>query len=242
MRLPDVGSPGEIGTGAREPSGLRQPPPCEGPQPAKMSTTIGIVEDDAILRSSLAKLVEGARGFRCLAACASGEEALQNLPRLNPDVVLMDLNLPQMSGIECIRRLKEMLPATPVIVLTVYEDSEHIFRALKAGASGYLLKRSDPEEVLDAIRDARDGGAPMSSQIARRVVHSFHQPPPTGLNTAALTERETEILSFLSQGFANKEIADKMNISVPTVRTHLRHIYDKLHIRSRGEAIVKYLK
>lgn len=216
--------------------------PHDGTGTAKMSATVGIVEDDAILRSSLAKLVGGARGFRCVAACASGEEALQNLPRFKPGVVLMDLNLPQLSGIECIRRLKEILPTTPVIVLTVYEDSEHIFRALKAGASGYLLKRSDPEEVLDAIKDARDGGAPMSSQVARRVVHSFHEPTPTGLDTIALTERETEILSFLSQGFANKEIADRMNISVPTVRTHLRHIYEKLHIRSRGEAIVKYLK
>ena len=215
-------------------------PPCDGTQTVSMSTTVGIVEDDAILRSSLTRLIDGTRGFRCVAACADGEGALQNIPRLKPEVVLMDLNLPQMSGIECIRRLKELLPATPMIVLTVYEDSEHIFRALKAGASGYLLKRSDPEEVLAAINDARDGGAPMSSQIARRVVHSFHQPTPGGLDTTALTERESELLSLLSQGFANKEIADKLNISVPTVRTHLRHIYEKLHIRSRGEAIAKY--
>ena len=206
-----------------------------------MSTTVGIVDDDAILRSSLTKLVGGARGIRCVAACASGEEALQTLPRLNPHVVLMDLNLPQMSGIECIRRLKEILPATPIIVLTVYEDSEHIFRALKAGASGYLLKRAEAEDVLDAIKDAREGGAPMSSQIARRVVQSFHEPAP-GTDTAALTERESEILSFLSKGFANKEIAEKLAISVPTVRTHLRHIYEKLHVRSRTEAIVRYLR
>jgi DNA-binding NarL/FixJ family response regulator len=154
----------------------------------------------------------------------------------------MDLNLPQMPGTKCIRELKELLPATVVIVLTVYEDSEHIFRALKAGASGYLLKRSEPDEVLEAIRTAREGGAPMSSHVAHRVVSSFHEPEPAGLNTTSLTEREKDILTYLSKGFANKELADKLQISVPTVRTHLRHIYEKLHVRSRSEAIVKYLK
>jgi DNA-binding NarL/FixJ family response regulator len=207
-----------------------------------MVTTIGIVEDDSVLRKTLVRLVTETRSFRCVAACASGEEALQKLPPLKPEVVLMDLNLPQMTGIECIRRLKELAPETQVIVLTVYEDSEHIFQALKAGASGYLLKRSEPDEILEAIKNAREGGAPMSSQIARRVVHSFHEPTPAGLDTTTLTEREMEILSSLSKGFANKEIADKMNISVPTVRTHLRHIYEKLHVRSRAEAIVKYLQ
>jgi DNA-binding NarL/FixJ family response regulator len=207
-----------------------------------MNTTVGIVEDDAVLRKSLARLVGEARNMQCLAACATGEEALQKLPPLKPQVVLMDLNLPQMSGTECIRRLKALLPATQVIVLTVYEDSEHIFLALKAGASGYLLKRSEPDDVLEAIRNAREGGAPMSSQVAYRVVRSFHEPGPRGLDTTSLTEREKEILTFLSQGFANKELADKLQISVPTVRTHLRHIYEKLHVRSRAEAIVKYLK
>jgi len=204
-------------------------------------TSVGIVEDDAVLRQTLSRIIGDTRGFRCVAACATGEEALIELPVHQPAVVLMDLNLPQMSGIDCIRRLKELLPATPIIVLTVYEDSEHIFRALKAGANGYLLKRSEPEEVLTAIKDAREGGAPMSSQIARRVVLSFHEPAQSNADVA-LTDRENEILSFLSQGFANKEIADKMNISVPTVRTHLRHIYEKLHVRSRTEAVVKYLK
>lgn len=208
---------------------------------ADMITTVGIVEDDAILRQSLTRLIGAAHGIRCVAACATGEEAIEKLPAAKPDVVLMDLNLPQMSGTECIRRLKEFLPQTPVIVLTVYEDSEHIFRALKAGASGYLLKRSEPDQVLDAIKQAREGGAPMSSQIARQVVHSFHGPAPEGENVN-LTDRENEILALLSKGFANKEIADKLNISVPTVRTHLRHIYEKLHVRSRTEAIVKFLK
>jgi DNA-binding NarL/FixJ family response regulator len=206
-----------------------------------MITTVGIVEDDGVLRNTLARLINETAGFECVAACALGEEALQKLPGLNPEVVLMDLNLPKMSGIDCIRRLKELLPATPVIVLTVYEDSEHIFRALKAGACGYLLKRSEPEDVLVAIKDAREGGSPMSSQIARRVVISLHEPVHDTTGTT-LTDRENEILAFLSQGYANKEIADKMNITVPTVRTHLRHIYEKLHVRSRTEAIVKYLK
>ncbi len=242
MRLLTANSPGNAARVVLDAANTRQQEPCVRKQTAKMSTTVGIVEDDAILRSSLTKLVGAARGFRCVAACASGEEALQKLPPLKPEVVLMDLNLPQMSGTECIHRLKGLLASTQIIVLTVYEDSEHIFRALKAGASGYLLKRSDPEEVLEAIKNAREGGAPMSSQIARRVVHSFHEPTPTGLDTTALTDRETEILSCLSRGFANKEIADKMSISVPTVRTHLRHIYKKLHVRSRTEAIVKYLQ
>jgi DNA-binding NarL/FixJ family response regulator len=208
----------------------------------KTNVIVGIVEDDAVLRKSLARLVGEAHGMQNVIACASGEEALQKLPAFKPRVVLMDLNLPQMPGTECIRKLKDLLPATQVIVLTVYEDSEHIFRALKAGASGYLLKRSEPDEVLEAIKNASEGGAPMSSQVAQRVVHSFHEPAAAGLDTTTLTDREKEILTFLSKGFANKEIAEKMSISVPTVRTHLRHIYEKLHVRSRTEAIVKYLK
>jgi DNA-binding NarL/FixJ family response regulator len=207
---------------------------------AAMETTVGIVEDDLVLRNTLSKLIGRARGFRCVAACASGEEALEVLPRLKPAVVIMDLNLPRMTGIACIRQLSDLLPSTPIIVLTVYEDGEHIFSALKAGACGYLLKRCEPDEVLTAINEAREGGAPMSSQIARRVVASFHDPAASA-STATLTEREVQLLSFLSKGFANKEIADKMAISVPTVRTHLRHIYEKLHVRSRTEAIVKVL-
>jgi len=206
-----------------------------------MSITVGIVEDDLVLRDTLAKLIGGAAGFQCVAACASGEEALKVLPPLKPAVIVMDLNLPQMTGIECTRRLSTLLPSTPIIILTVYEDGELIFRALQAGASGYLIKRSKPDEVLNAIKEAAEGGAPMSSHIARRVVFSFRAPAATvsAADTAALTDREAELLAHLSQGFANKEIADKLNISVPTVRTHLRHIYEKLHVRSRGEAIVK---
>ena len=208
----------------------------------KANLTVGIVEDDSVLRKSLARLVGETYGAANVIACATGEEALERLPNARPQVVLMDLNLPQTPGIVCIRKLKDLVPATQVIVLTVYEDSEHIFRALKAGASGYLLKRSDPDEVLEAIKNASEGGAPMSSQVAQRVVRSFHEPSTGSIDTTTLTDREKEILDFLSKGFANKEIADKMNISVPTVRTHLRHIYEKLHVRSRSEAIVKYLK
>jgi len=204
-----------------------------------MSITVGIVEDDLVLRNTLARLIGGAAGFECVAACASGEEALKVLPPLKPAVIVMDLNLPQMTGIECTRRMSALLPATPIIILTVYEDGELIFRALQAGASGYLIKRSKPDEVLQAIKEAREGGAPMSSHIARRVVLSFRTPAPAAAGSPALTDREAELLTYLSQGFANKEIAEKLNISVPTVRTHLRHIYEKLHVRSRGEAIVK---
>lgn len=205
-------------------------------------TNVAIVEDDSVLRNSLEWLINETAGFRCVCACPAGEDAARRLPELQPQVVLMDLNLPDMSGIECIRKLKERLPKLHVIVLTVYEDSEHIFRALKAGASGYLLKRAGPENVLAAIKDARDGGAPMSSQIARRVVDSFHNPVPDEKEEMKLTERESEILALLSQGHSNKEIADKMSVTVSTVRTHLSHVYEKLHVRSRTEAIIKYLK
>lgn len=207
-----------------------------------MITNVAIVEDDAVLRQSLEWLLTQTEGFACAGTCRTGEEAVKLLPKLKPHVVLMDLNLPQMSGTECIRKLKEVMPKVPFIVLTVYEDSEHIFQALKAGASGYLLKRAGPESVLAAVKEAHEGGAPMSTQIARLVVDSFHQPLPADQQSVDLTEREKEILDCLSQGYANKEIAERMFISVPTVRTHLSHIYEKLHVRSRTEAIIKYLK
>ena len=194
-----------------------------------MNVTVGIVEDDAVLRKTLARLVEGEAGFLCVAACASAEEALERLPSLKPEVVLMDLNLPQMSGAECICRLKRALPSTQFIVLTVYEDSEHIFRALKAGASGYLLKRADPDEVLSAIRNLRSGEAPMSSQVARRLVQTFLTGP--GNSPAALTRGESEILAFLAKGYAHQEIADELSVSVPVIQGYLRQIYEKLHAR-----------
>jgi DNA-binding NarL/FixJ family response regulator len=204
--------------------------------------TVGIVEDNAIIRNSLIKLVGSTSGFCCVGACSSGEEAIEKLPGLKPQVVLMDIHLPRASGIECTHRLKELLPRTQILILTVYEDSESIFHALKAGASGYLLKRSEPEDIVDALKDIFEGGAPMTARIARKVVQSFSE-PAQGMNLAVkLTDREEEILSMLAKGYANKEIADKMSVSMSTVRTHLRHIYEKLHVRSRTEAVLKFLK
>jgi DNA-binding NarL/FixJ family response regulator len=204
--------------------------------------TVGIVEDDAIIRNSLTKLVGSTAGFHCAGACRSAEEALEKLPGLKPQVVLMDIHLPGASGIECTRRLKERLPGVHILILTVYEDSETIFNALKAGASGYLLKRSEPEDIVRALRDISEGGAPMTAQIARRVVQSFSEPAHGTILAVKLTEREEEILTLLAKGYANKEIADKMSIRLPTVRTHLQHVYEKLHVRSRTEAILKFLK
>jgi len=207
-----------------------------------MNTTVAIVEDDLVLRTTLARIIDDRPGFQCVAACASAEEALKKLPSLKPAVIIMDLNLPVMTGIECTRRMSASLPQTPIIILTMYEDGELIFRALQAGASGYLIKRSKSDEVLAAIKEAHEGGAPMSSHIARRVVQSFRAPPPSAdaaTVKAVLTERENDLLLYLSEGFSNKEIADKLNISMATARTHLRHIYEKLHVRSRTEAVVK---
>ena len=202
--------------------------------------TIAIVEDDAEFRTYLAECLEETLGYHCVCQCGSAEEAIRKIPPLRPDVVLMDINLPTVSGVECTRQLKKLCPSLQVLVLTVYEDSEHIFDALKAGASGYLLKRADPLQIVQAIQDAKQGGSPMSSQIARRVVQSFHEKtrplPPEG----DLSLRETEILHQLSKGYTSKEIADRLTISYNTVRKHLNHIYEKLHVRSRTEALIKY--
>jgi len=203
---------------------------------------VAIVEDDTVIRRSLSRIVDEARGMRCIAACATGEEALKELPDSHPEVVVMDINLPHMSGIECVRRLREQLPETQVLMLTVYEDSDSIFRALRAGAGGYLLKRCEPEQLLEGIRDILHGGSPMNSQIARKVVQAFRASEAAESLSLKLTEREAEVLDYLAKGYANKEIADKLGLSLPTVRSHLRSIYDKLHVRSRTEAVAKYLK
>ena len=203
--------------------------------------TVAIVEDNKDFRSTLARCVDEAPGYRCVCDCGTSEEALQKLPRLLPDVVLMDIHLPNMSGVECTRRLKELCPSIQILMLTVYEDNERVFGALKAGAGGYLLKRADPAEILRAIQDVKQGGAPMSSQIARRVVQSFRENPGNSTKTDKLSAREEEILQQLSKGYSSKEIADRLSVSVNTVRTHLQHIYEKLHVRSRTEAVVKFL-
>ena len=206
-------------------------------------TEVAIVEDNAALGSGLRKIVESAADFRCLGVWTSAEEALKKVDAFRPQVVLMDINLPGMSGIEATARIKRFLPEIQVIMVTVYRDYDQIFAALKAGASGYLLKRSTPEEVRQAIRDVRSGGAPMSAEIARRVVEAFHQPlksPEAEAQEVKLSKRETEILELLTKGLANKEIADRLGISVETVRVHLRRVYEKLHVHSRTEAAMKF--
>jgi DNA-binding NarL/FixJ family response regulator len=206
------------------------------------STSVAIVEDHEALGEGLRRLVEGTPGCTCAGLFNNGEEALKIIPDLKPDVILMDINLPGMSGIELTARLKTKLPALHVIMVTIYRDHDRIFSALKAGACGYLLKRSTPAEVREAIHAVRAGGAPMSAEIARRVVEAFHQPasPVTGLDDVKLSRRETEILEKIAQGLANKEIADRLGLSVETVRVHLKRIYEKLHVRSRTEAALRY--
>jgi len=207
-----------------------------------MSISIAIVEDKRSFRSKLANYLNEAPGYHCAFACDSAEEAIKVIPRLLPDVVLMDIHLPSMSGVDCTRRLKDLCPSVQILILTVYEDNDRIFGALKAGASGYLLKRAEPADLLRAIQEVKSGGAPMSSQIACRVVQSFREPARDPLKDEKLSERETEILQELSKGYSSKEIGEHFSISVATVNTHLQHIYEKLHVRSRTEAVLRFLK
>jgi len=210
--------------------------------PIIMSIKVAIVEDNRSFRDKLSTYLNETKEYQCIGSFDSGEEAVKSIPKLLPDVVLMDIHLPKMSGVDCTRRLKELCPSVQILILTVYEDNDRIFGALKAGASGYLLKRADPADILDAIQDVRQGGSPMSSQIARRVVQSFHESVPDPQKKESLSQREEEILQQLSKGYSTKEIADRSSISVNTVRSHLRHIYEKLHVRSRTEAVLKFLK
>jgi len=211
-----------------------------------MPIIVAIVEDDDLVRESLAVLVGGAPGFSCVGAYASGEEALRHLPARQPDVVLMDIHLPGISGIECVRKLTALLPKTQTIMLTMYEDENAVFESLQAGAAGYLLKRTPHVQVLAAIDDVHQGGSPMSSAIARKVVQLARQAPGNGQAAAAglahLSPRETEILTHLAKGYRYKEIAEALSINIETVRTHLRRIYEKLRVGSRTEAVVKFLQ
>ena len=203
--------------------------------------SVAIVEDNAALGAGLRKIVESAPDFRCSGVWTTAEEALKKIDAFRPQVVLMDINLPGMSGIEATARIHQHLPEIHVIMVTVYRDHDPIFAALKAGASGYLLKRSTPEEIRQAIRDVRSGGAPMSAEIARRVVEAFHQPTQSAVpDEVKLSKRETEILEHLTKGLANKEIADRLDLSVETVRVHLRRVYEKLHVHARTEAAMKF--
>lgn len=202
---------------------------------------LALVEDVAEMRESWRQLINGLPGFRCVCTCASGREALRVLPVEAPDVIVMDIQMPGMTGIECTLRLKELLPKTPILILTVSADTQTVFRALEAGADGYLLKRSRPDQLQTAILEVLEGGAPMTSEIARRVVASFRDRAAKRDETAGLTPREEEVLGYLSKGFANKEIAVKMSVSYETVRDHLRNIYEKLHVHSRTEAVARFL-
>jgi DNA-binding NarL/FixJ family response regulator len=207
-----------------------------------MSIAVSIVEDNPQVRGSLAKLIDGAPGFRCVSRHGSAEDALAEIPKVMPEVVLMDINLPGINGVECVRRLKPQLPGVQIIMLTVYQNTEHIFNALTAGATGYMLKQTPPAELLAAIKEVHAGGSPMSSHIARKIVQSFQQPVPVaGSESASLSPREAEVLGLLAKGFLYKEIADQMKVSYATVHTHIRHIYEKLQVRSRTEAVAKHL-
>jgi DNA-binding NarL/FixJ family response regulator len=203
---------------------------------------VSIVEDDDWIRQNLARQIDHAGEFKCVGCYRSAEEALNDIPAQNPDVVLMDINLPRMNGIECVRKLKTLSSSIQIVMLTVYEDSDQIFNSLLAGASGYLLKRTPQAEILEAIEQVHRGGSPMSGHIARKVVQYWNNLGGATQELERLSKREKEILDHLAQGAAYKEIADMLSISIDTVRMHIKGIYSKLHVHSRGEAVAKYLR
>ena len=206
-----------------------------------MPIKVSIVEDNDQIREGLSVLINGSTGFQCVATYPTAENALKYLPAQKPDVVLMDIQLPGMSGIECVRELKRLLPELQIMMLTIYEDDDNVFKSIVAGASGYVLKKTPPSELMDAVSDLHNGGSPMSDRIARKVVQAFQQMGKSSRETENLTQRESEVLSYVAKGFQDKEIAEKFFLSSETVRTHLRNIYKKLHVRSRTEATLKYL-
>jgi DNA-binding NarL/FixJ family response regulator len=203
---------------------------------------VSIIEDDDWIRENLAAQIQQTNGFRCLGSYQDGEEALSHIQREVPDVVMMDINLPKMSGIDCVRKLKMLVPSVQVLMLTVYEDSDKIFDSLLAGASGYLLKRTPQSEIMDAIAEVHRGNSPMSGHIARKVVQYFNQRGSAEKEIQKLSKREREVLDQLAQGIPYKEIADVLVLSIDTVRMHIKGIYSKLHVHSRGEAVAKYLR
>jgi len=203
-------------------------------------TKVAIVEDSRSTRESLEAVVNLSSECRCVCACESAEEALLELPHHQPDIVLMDIHMPGMSGVKCVSLLKNLLPQVRVIMITVYRNPDLIFGALRAGACGYLLKRSTPEQILQAIRDAQEGGAPMTGEIAHQVIAYFQNQPPLEDGVEKLTSREREVLEFLAKGYSNKEIAARLSVSVAAIRWHLTHIYQKLHVQSRTQAVSRF--
>jgi DNA-binding NarL/FixJ family response regulator len=205
-----------------------------------MAIAVSIVEDDAQARRILAGWISRAAGFRLAGEWGDAESAVEKLVERNPNVVLMDINLPGMSGVEAVRKLKPSMPSTQFVMLTVYEDADHIYNALAAGATGYLLKQTPREELLGAVEEVHRGGSPMTSNIARKVVQSFKQISSGFSQGEELSPREQEVLDLLARGYLYKEIAERLNISVPTVNTYVRRMYEKLHVRSRAQAVAKY--
>ena len=204
--------------------------------------TVSIVDDEKELCESIATYVNGAPDFRCLSMYHSGEAALEHLPQDRPDVVLMDIHMTGMNGIECVERLKAKIPQMQIMMLTVYEDTDQIFKALEAGASGYMLKRLTPGKLLEAIRDVYGGGSPMSSSIARKVVASFQRAKRPDEEQAHFTSREQMVLDCFAKGLTYKQTAEHLNISIDTIRTYVRRIYEKLHVQSATEAVAKYMR
>jgi DNA-binding NarL/FixJ family response regulator len=205
-----------------------------------MNIHVALVEDHASYRESMAALLSSTPGFACVAACPNARAAIDRLPAARPEVILMDLHLPGGGGFDCIRTLRALLPQARILMLTIEEHASLVFAALRAGASGYLLKGSDPARVIAAIREIQSGGAPMSAAIARLVIESFHSASPRQSKLGALTSREVEVLEHLARGWTSKEIADELSLSLHTILTHVRHIYEKLHVRSRAEAVNRW--
>ena len=219
--------------------------PAKASSPLKISAKsplkIALVEDQPKVRDNWSQLINSFPDLSCVCICKTAEEALRLIPEAKPDAVLMDIFLPRMSGIECTVRLKALLPQTQIVILTAMDDQELVFLALEAGADGYLLKRTKPSDLRTALLDVLGGGAPMTSQIARRVIESFRQKAKIRDESSRLSMREEQILVLLSQGYSNKMIADKLALSVDTVCSHLKHVFTKLHVSSRTEAVVRYM-
>jgi DNA-binding NarL/FixJ family response regulator len=220
---------------------VRPPKSVSSPHPGKAKAKIALVEDQQEVSKNWSQLIDSFPEFSCVCNCISAEEALREIPTVKPDVILMDIFLPRMSGIECTARLKALLPDTQIIILTAMNDRELVFLALQAGADGYLLKRTKPADLRLALLEALAGGAPMSGEIARRVIESFRRKARTQEQIIGLSAREEEILVLLTKGFSNKWIAGQLGLSVDTVCSHLKHVYQKMHVNSRTEAVIRYL-